>query len=296
MKRNYYIIAALVALVTICQSSVGAARSSPDEILTGDAGLVCPEGFRPIPSGLACVAKNFTGSPAAEPVGEDCPKGFERIPGINFCVARNITLAMQGDVILLAGNSQDHCPEGFSTAVGSTVCTADDLVLAVSDNALTLQHHPDHCSKGFHRPPGVAVCIAEDLAAKAGPVQTCPPGFVKPPGVNFCIATRLILDQGVDGLEGLDGGIGCPAGWHRPPHVNFCIPSTEAVGCGYDCRDQGYDAVYFHPSVKDLAPTPCPAGMEEIWWDAPEYDEEGLFVVGTIPTRTCIPENLEPAG
>ncbi|MGI9289457.1 MAG: hypothetical protein ACR2P1_29070, partial [Pseudomonadales bacterium] len=179
MKRNYYIIAALVALVTICQTSVGAARSSPNDTLTGDPGLVCPEGFRPIPSGLACVAENFTGRPAAEPVGEDCPKGFERIPGVNFCVARNMTLQMQDDVILLAGNIQDHCPEGFSTAVGSTVCTADDLVLAVRDNALTLQHHPDHCPKGFHRPPGVAVCIAKNLAAKSGPPQTCPPGFVK---------------------------------------------------------------------------------------------------------------------
>ncbi|MGI9285927.1 MAG: hypothetical protein ACR2P1_11105, partial [Pseudomonadales bacterium] len=159
-----------------------------------------------------------------------------------------------------------------------------------------LQHHPDHCPKGFHRPPGVAVCIAKNLAAKSGPPQTCPPGFVKPPGVNFCIATNLILDQSVDGLDRLDGGIGCPAGWHRPPHVNFCIPSTEVVGCGYDCRDQEHDAVYFRPSVKDFAPTPCPAGTEEIWWDAPVYDDEGLFVVGTIPTRTCIPQDLEPAG
>jgi len=40
----------------------------------------------------------------------------------------------------------------------------------------------------------------------------------------------------------------------------------------------------------------CPEGSSLIMWDAPIYDEEGLFVVDSEPTPVCIPDNLEPEG
>ena len=40
----------------------------------------------------------------------------------------------------------------------------------------------------------------------------------------------------------------------------------------------------------------CPEGSSLIIWDAPVYDEEGLFVVDSEPTPVCIPDDLEPEG
>ncbi len=40
----------------------------------------------------------------------------------------------------------------------------------------------------------------------------------------------------------------------------------------------------------------CPEGSSLIMWDAPIYDEEGLFVVDTEPMPVCIPDDLEPEG
>lgn len=266
---------------------------------TGGGSLGCPDGFAPIPSGLACAAVNLTGDISWDlPPGTDCPDGFERPAGVRFCVASNLSLDVQDDTVLITKFAGDGCGPGFSQAPGTTVCTADDLVLDVVDNEVKLARFTGDCPKGFHRPAGSRFCVAENLTLKtlsAPPSQDCPPGFIRPAGVHFCIASNMLYAD-EDRRNDLPPPQGlCPEGWIKPHNVNFCVPTNIASGCGRECGTE-QATIAIKPASNDYDLAPCPAGTVEIWWDMPVYDEQGLFVVGHTPTRTCIPEGLDPAG
>ena len=294
-------ISSLLMLLWICFSPNSFAVDTGSRYtLALSTEVVCPEGFVRIPSGLACVATNITTTATAdvEP-GIDCPDGFERPPGVRFCIAENLTLEIQDNVMLIAAYTTDQCPEGFSRPVGSTICTADNLVVDVIDNEVTLVAYSGDCPKGFYRPVGSRFCVAENLTSNTLPapaVGFCPPGFIKPPGVHFCIASELLYKDETR-LNEIVPPVGlCPEGWVKPENANFCQPSHIASSCGKNCESRNVSEIQITNTIDDFAPTPCPAGTVEIWWDMPEYDEEGLFVIGSIPTRTCVPEDATPAG
>ena len=257
--------------------------------------IVCPQGFISIPSGLGCMAANFTTIATADaPPWMDCPDGFERPPGIRFCIAENMKLDIQDNIKLISMLKTRECPVNFSRPTGSTICVADNLVVDVIDNEVTLTAYIDNCSEGFHRPVGIRFCIAENLTLLSPPTAPsfCPPGFIKPPGIHFCIASELLYKNDTRRNE-IAPTVGlCPKGWVKPDYSNFCQPSHITSSCGQNCGTQ--KGVSIH-TIDDIKPVPCPAGTVESWWDMPEYDKEGLFVIGSIPTRTCIPEDLQPA-
>ncbi|MDN3638616.1 hypothetical protein QWY82_07345 [Simiduia curdlanivorans] len=266
---------------------------------TGSGTLGCPEGFAPIPSGLACAAVNLTGDISWDiPPGTDCPKGFERPAGVRFCIASNLSLDVQDDTLLISKFVGSDCGPGFSRAPGTTICTADNLVLDLVDNEVKLARFTGDCPRGFHRPLGSRFCVAENLTLKtlsAPPSQDCPPGFIRPAGVHFCIASNMLFaDEGR--LNDLPPPQGiCPEGWTKPRNVNFCVPKNIASACGRECGTD-FATIAIKPAYEGDELAPCPAGSVEIWWDMPVYDEQGLFVVGHTATRTCIPESLDPAG
>ena len=41
---------------------------------------------------------------------------------------------------------------------------------------------------------------------------------------------------------------------------------------------------------------PCPAGTDLVIFEAPVYDDDGLFVICTKKVPYCIPEGLQPEG
>lgn len=266
------------------------------------AGIQCPEGFSPIPSGQACAATKIASYATVDiPPEQNCPRGFERPAGVRFCIANNLTLNIQNQITLIAEWAGTDCPKDFSKPVGSTICIADNLVLNVIDNEVKLVAYQAQCPAGFHKPAGVRFCIPENLTSKILPTPTgqfCPPGFIRPPGVHFCIAANMLLkDPNRRNDLPLPQGL-CPKGWHKPEGINFCIPSHETQGCGTktECGRFEVTQAQFVGVIDNLTSSPCPAGTVPIWWDMPVYDDDGLFVINHVPTRTCIPENLEPAG
>lgn len=257
----------------------------------------CPEGFIPAPYIDACIPENYAVEKVVIdfPPGTDCPEGFERPPGVRFCIATNMTLKIVGELFVLEGNRSSACPDGFSVAVGSTICTADNLVLVVDSNEVKLMSYKPRCPKGFHKPAGVRFCIPKNLTSKTllpPPPPACPPGFAKPPGVNFCIATNILYadENRRNDLVAPEGD--CPPRWVKSSN-GFCVPEFIVSNSS---RTDPETKLIIGPYLGDFEITPCPRGTEEIWWDMPVYDEQGLFVVGYQPTRTCIPEDLEPEG
>ncbi|MEX2963886.1 hypothetical protein [Microbulbifer sp. TYP-18] len=287
------IVMALIASLSISYVAQGQTSST-------SIGITCPDGFAPIPSGLACAATEIVYKATLDVSPEqNCPEGFERHPGVQFCVAANLTLDIQNDILLIMQRKTGECPKGFSKAVGSTICSADDLVLKLIDNEVILATIGTKCPKGFHQPEGVRFCIAKNLAAETlppPPPPACPLGFIKPPGVQFCIASA-ILYKDESRINDIIPPIGnCPNGWYRPKDVNFCIPSTIGASCGSQCGTNNLNAIDLLTNTDEYKMNPCPSGTIEIWWDMPVYDRDGLFVIDSIPARFCLPVDLEPAG
>ncbi len=256
--------------------------------------ISCPEGFQRIPSGAACAAENlagadgtFSGLTAPLTSARSCPEGFERPPGVNFCVATRLTVNAIGALPILERQTSRFCPEGFHRQTGSTICVASNLTVAMQGSSTTLSGPTQDCPVGFYRPVGSTVCVAGNLQAALDvlpdPVGPhCRPGFFRPPGVAICLPKAVVYASTVPLNISVPTG-SCPRNWHRPPGVRFCIPSHERV--------PGSNIVFGY------TPNPCPAGKVEVWFDVPVYDEEtGWFVVDYIPTRFCVPENLNPAG
>ncbi len=286
-----FAVSALLATLLLASGANAQGRDS------GQFG--CPDNFIPIPSGLACQAADLRG-PASYPLvpGDDCPERFEYVAGLSFCVAQHLAVSIdldsdQREIVFLEGLIERDCPPNFSRPVGSTVCTADNLTIEDKDGIAQLALLPDDCPPGFYRPHGVRFCIPENKTSKEqlqATGQNCPPGFARPPGVRFCIPTHIIYNDRDHHQLPPPQGL-CPEGWHKPDGVNFCIPRQMAFG-----ELGGLYGIDIRRVVDDFVLTPCPEGTIEIWWDMPVYDDEGLFVVDFIPTRTCISERLQPAG
>lgn len=256
----------------------------------------CPRGFELIPSGAACAAVNLAGADGtfsgliAQPTStRSCPDGFERPSGVNFCVAKNLTVNATGSRLILESQTSRFCPEGFHRQTGSTICVASNLTIATQGTTATLSGPTLDCPVGFYRPVGSTICVAGILQGTVSvlpePVgPQCPKGFHRPPGIAVCIPKAIVYATTVPASITIPTG-SCPANWHRPPGVKFCIPSHERVP----------------PSTNVVigygGPNVCAAGTIEVWFDVPVYDEEtGWWVVDYIPTRFCVPEDLEPAG
>lgn len=254
----------------------------------------CPDGFELIPSGAACAATKFAGSDGsfaglvAEPSsGGGCPAGFERPLGVKHCVAANMAIWALGTLPVLEPQTSRFCPEGFHRQPGSSICVASNLLLKLQTDGAVLVGPATGCPVGFIRPTGSTICVAGTAqAALQSPIAAhCPPGFHRPPGVAICIAKDIVYSSAVLPNVTIPPGA-CPKNWHRPEHVKFCIPSYE----------QAFPTPGSSPA-RAFTGNLCPTGTHEIWFDMPMYDAEtGLWVIGFVPTRFCIPDNLEVAG
>ena len=255
-------------------------------------GVDCPQRVERLPSGAACAAANLGGADetlpglVASPTSTRSCRRLQRPAGVNFCVAKNLTVNAIGSLPILEKHTSRFCPEGFHRRTGSTICVASNLTIAVQGANATLLGPTQDCPVGFYRPVGSTICVAgivtgsvSVLPAPVGP--QCPAGFYRPPGVAICLPKAIVYASTVPASIVVPTGA-CPANWHRPPGVRFCIPSHERVP----------------PSTNILfgfTPNACPAGKVEVWFDVPVYDEEtGWWVVDYIPTRFCVPEDLEP--
>lgn len=257
----------------------------------------CPEGFKQIPSGLACAAADMAGPDGTfpgviweAPAGDDCAEGFERPLGVNFCIAENLTVNATRDLPILEWQTSRLCPEGFHRQPGSHICVASNLVLAMQRDGSAKLGSTSDCPTGFYRPVGSTVCVAGTMQGSSTVLENpvgpfCPPGFHRPPGVTVCIPKNLIYGRTAPFNVAVPKGE-CPKHWHRPAGVQFCIPSHEQANAG------GSAGI-----VLGFTQNLCPVGTYEVWFDVPVYDDEhGWFIVDYIPTRFCVPEDLQPAG
>lgn len=253
----------------------------------------CPEGFSPIPSGLACAADNLTFDPVVElPPPQDCPEGFERVPGVRFCVAENLTIDIPEQMMLLEAVINGDCPEGFSRPPGSRICVADNLVLDNINREVKLVKYIPNCPEGFHQPVGVRFCIAKNFKASELPMPTlsdCPPGFTRPPGVRFCVASN-ILDAGDDLENPLHAPKGdCPQGWYLAPN-GYCTPENKTTQ-QTDGNSGEYQLIKIENTLKTSINTACARGEFDLWWDMPVFDKAGK-IVGFVKTRSCAADSV----
>lgn len=261
----------------------------------------CPEGWIRPPTLRVCAPTSMQGSDGtfsefvrapSLPPRPPCPDGWIKPPGINLCVLRQITLNAAGSLPIIETMPTRFCPEGFHRrrlGDGTTICIASNLrVNRLPSGAVQVLGPASDCPIGFVRPTGSVVCVADnaaaqqaDLAPPSGP--RCPAGFHRPPGVSWCIAMDMVYGDTTPADQIPVGR--CPKNWVRPIGSAFCIP--------------GYERVYATAPlsvVTSILGLPCPTGTHEEWWDMPTYEPPGLFMNGTVPTRVCIPDNLEPEG
>lgn len=275
--------------------SLAAIHASADTFSTRTG---CPDGFFPAANGI-CVAGDFTSKPSVDLDSRyGCPDGFEQPPGVRFCIAENAALDIKDDTLLVKKIARE-CPDGFSRAPYSSICIADNLVLDTKDGVVELKQPTAPCPEGFHIPVGGHICVASNLKADMLPEpngEPCKPGFVRPPGVTVCIATHIVYDKGrIDNSPIAPRG-SCPTNWYKPEGVNFCIPKYTVNASQFVSRLGKHVQLNIDPVYEGYGVTPCPEGTEEVWWDMPIYDEQGLFVIDHVPARVCVPEDLEPAG
>lgn len=262
---------------------------------------VCPTDFKvAIASASVCVANNLSDARTVLdiPPERECPRGFERPPGVGFCVASNLVLDIQDQKTLISKKTTRDCPRGFSKPYGSTICVADDLVLDLIDNKAVLVEMLVLCAKGMHKPEGARFCRPEDVSPEILPAPAgliCPPGFIRPPGVRFCVASNFLWENPENHASVPKPPGECPKGWYKPENVNLCVPTHVAAPCGPECGPLQSASLILKNTFGSKI-QPCPPGSVAIWWDMPEYDEEGLFIIGSIPTRVCITEDLKPEG
>ncbi|WP_196137245.1 hypothetical protein [Aliikangiella sp. G2MR2-5] len=249
----------------------------------------CPEGFYPIPSGLACAAENLTIEPTAEaPPGEDCPPGFERVPGVRFCVATNLQIQIPDNMMLLEGVIGGDCPPGFSRPVGSTICVADNLVLDTIEREVKLVKFEPGCPEGFHQPVGVRFCVPENFLATQLPLPNasdCPPGFYRPPGVRFCVASTVVEggNELINPLAVPEGE--CPKGWYKGVN-GFCMPENKTTACHDECGNLDPSLTKVENILKSRESRTCASDEYQLWWDMPVFDKSGK-IVGFVNTQSC---------
>ncbi|MCW8879826.1 MAG: hypothetical protein OQK51_22430 [Kangiellaceae bacterium] len=294
MKELFKLLVGVVLIVMMSASTYSYAGSSRDTQAQEGSINGCPEGFSPIPSGLACAADNLTFNPVMElPPPHDCPPGFERVPGVRFCVAANLTIDIPQEMMLLEAVINGDCPEGFSRPVGSRICVADNLVLDTVEREVKLVKYIPNCPEGFHQPVGVRFCIAENLKPKELPMPSlsdCPPGFTRPPGVRFCVATN-VLDLGNDLENPLGAPEGdCPEGWHRGPN-GFCMPENKTTKHNDERSGGEYDLIKIENTLKSSTDASCAKGEYDLWWDMPVFDKAGK-IVGFVKTRSCAAQSV----
>lgn len=294
MKELSKILAGAVLIIAASLPTQSYAGGSKDT-RAGSTGINgCPEGFSPIPSGLACAADTLKFDPVLElPPPQDCPEGFERVPGVRFCVAENLTLEIPGEMMLLEAVVGGDCPQGFSRPVGSRICVADNLVLDTVEREVTLVKFNPNCLEGFHQPVGVRFCIAKNILATTLPmpsISDCPPGFTRPPGVRFCVATN-ILDSGSDLENPLEAPSGdCPEGWYRGPH-GFCMPGNKTSKHDDERNGYKFDLIKVENTIKTSDNSTCAGDEYDLWWDMPVFDKAGI-IVGFVKTRSCAAESI----
>jgi hypothetical protein len=294
MKELLKILVGTMLLVVASLPTHGYAGSSQDT-RAGSTGINgCPEGFSPIPSGLACAADNLTIAPVLElPPPQDCPPGFERVPGVRFCVAENLTIEIPEGMMLLEAVVNGDCPEGFSRPVGSRICTADNLVLDTNEREVKLVKFLPNCTEGFHQPVGVRFCVAKNVLATTLPmpsVSDCPPGFTRPPGVRFCVASN-ILDSGDEFENPLKAPSGdCPEGWVRGIN-GYCMPGNKTTKHDDERKGSQYDLIKVENTIKTSEVSTCEKGEYDLWWDMPIFDKAGI-IVGFVKTRSCAAESI----
>lgn len=294
MKELFKILAGTILMASAILSTHSSAGSSRDTQARSTGINGCPEGFSPIPSGLACAADNLTFDPVLElPPPHDCPPGFERVPGVRFCVAVNLTIDIPEEMMLLEAVINGDCPEGFSRPVGSRICTADNLVLDTVEREVKLVKFIPNCPEGFHQPVGVRFCIAKNILATELPmpsVSDCPPGFTRPPGVRFCVATN-ILYAGNDLENPLEAPKGdCPDGWYLGPN-GFCMPENKTSKHNDERTGYEFDLIKVENTLKTGEETACAKGEYDLWWDMPVFDKAGT-IVGFVKTRSCAAESI----
>lgn len=280
---------------------VGVALTGLFQVESAAAVEQCPEGWVIVPTVQVCAPKAMQGSDGSfsefvRPLGSSgsavppCPEGWFKPPGLNLCIPRQITVNALGSLPIIEMQPTRFCPEGFHRFAGSTLCIASNLQVArQSSGAVQVLGPTRDCPTGFVRPTGSTVCVADNAAAPsavlappAGP--RCPAGFHRPPGVPWCVARHMVYTAAPPS-EHVPAGR-CPKHWVRPSGSVFCIPGHERAHAGV-------------PStvVSSFTHLVCPTGTHEEWFDMPVYDAQtGLFVVGTEPTRVCIPDDLEPEG